>query len=217
MNRKTKKLVTVGMLCALAYLTAVAGRVPMILFLKYDPKDVVIAVGGLIYGPVVSFMIAVTVSVVEMVTVSSTGIWGCLMNIISSCSFACTASFVYARKRKLSGAMLGLLCGVCSMSVVMLLWNYLVAPIYMGIPRGEMTALLFSAFLPFNLLKGGLNAAVTILVYKPVITALRRSRLIEFGETSGKMRFHVWAVLTALLIIIACVLVIIYKNVLFNG
>jgi len=41
----------VGMLCALAYVVVVVGRIPIILFLKYDPKDVIIAIGGLIFGP----------------------------------------------------------------------------------------------------------------------------------------------------------------------
>ena len=45
---KTKKLTIIGMLCALAYIAVVVGRIPLVLFLKYDPKDVVIVIGGLI-------------------------------------------------------------------------------------------------------------------------------------------------------------------------
>ena len=48
MNNKTKKLTTFGMLCALAYVVAAVGRIPLVLFLKYDPKDIIIAIGGLI-------------------------------------------------------------------------------------------------------------------------------------------------------------------------
>lgn len=33
---KTKKLTTIGMLCALAYVAVVVGRIPLVLFLKYD-------------------------------------------------------------------------------------------------------------------------------------------------------------------------------------
>lgn len=42
MNTKTKKITTIGMLSALAYAVVVVGRVPLVLFLKYDPKDIVI-------------------------------------------------------------------------------------------------------------------------------------------------------------------------------
>ena len=62
---------------------------------------------------------------------------------------------------------------------MMLLWNYLIAPIYMGYPRAAVAKLLLPVFLPFNLLKGGLNASVTMLLYKPVVTILRRSYLAE--------------------------------------
>ena len=121
--RKTKKLATIGMLCTLAYVAAAVGRFPLVLFLKYDPKDVIIVIGGLIFGPLTSFAITVIVSVVQMFTISGTGILGCIMNIISSCSFACTAALIYQKKRKLSGATFGLFCGWGCQVVVMMLWN----------------------------------------------------------------------------------------------
>ncbi|MDO4307920.1 MAG: ECF transporter S component [Eubacteriales bacterium] len=208
MNDKTKKLTTVGMLCALAYVVAAVGRIPLVLFLKYDPKDVIIAISGLIFGPLTSFLIAFIVSLAEMVTISENGIIGCLMNIISSCSFACTAAFIYSKKRKLSGAIGGLFCGWGCQIVVMLLWNYLITPIYMGYPREAVVELLIPAFLPFNLIKGGLNASITMLLYKPVVTALRRSRLIETTQMAEKSRLKVGVILVALLIIITCTLFI---------
>ena len=44
MNRKTKKLTAVGMLCNFAYVATVIGRIPLVRFLKYDPKDIIIAI-----------------------------------------------------------------------------------------------------------------------------------------------------------------------------
>lgn len=182
MNSKTKKLTTVGMLCTFAYVATVIGRIPLVLFLKYDPKDIIIAISGLIFGPLTSFSVALIVSLVEMLTISENGILGFLMNVISSCSFACTAAFIYKKKRKLSGAMTGLFCGWGCMVLVMLFWNYLITPIYMGYPREAVAELLVSAFLPFNLIKGGLNAAMTMILYKPIITVLRHSHLIETNQ-----------------------------------
>ncbi|MCI8356378.1 MAG: ECF transporter S component [Lachnospiraceae bacterium] len=184
MNSKTKKITTVGMLCALAYLAVAAGRIPLILFLKYDPKDVVIVIGGLIFGPWVSFVISFLVSLAQMLTISENGVLGFLMNVISSCSFACTAAWVYQKRRTRRGAMAGLLVGWGCMVCVMLLWNYLIAPIYMGCTRQEIASLLIPAFLPFNLIKGGVNAGITALIYKPVVRALRHSHLVEPRERS---------------------------------
>ncbi|MCX4300233.1 MAG: ECF transporter S component [Lachnospiraceae bacterium] len=104
MNSKTKKLTTVGMLCAFAYVATVIGRVPLVLFLKYDPKDIIIAISGLIFGPLTSFSVALIVSLVEMFTISENGILGFLMNVISSCSFACTAAFIYRKKTQTIGS-----------------------------------------------------------------------------------------------------------------
>lgn len=175
---KTTKLVTVSMLCAIAYTAVLVGRIPLILFLKYDPKDIIITIGGLLFGPVTAFLMAVIVSLVEMCTISATGVIGCVMNIISSCSFACTASFVYQKRKDFPGAFMGLSIGCVVMTTAMLLWNYLIAPIYMGYPREEVVKLLLPAFLPFNVIKSVLNAAGTILLYKPVVSVLRRLRLI---------------------------------------
>ena len=200
------------MLCAIAYVLAVVGRIPLVLFLKYDPKDIIIAISGLIFGPLTSFLIALVVSLVEMVTVSENGIIGCSMNIISSCSFACTAAFIYKRKHKLSGALFGLFCGCSCQVVVMMLWNYLIAPIYMGYPREAIVELLIPAFLPFNLIKGGLNAAITMLLYKPIVTALRRSNLVESKQDSGKVRINIGVLLVALLMLMTCVLLMLSFN-----
>ena len=168
MKDKTRRTVITGMLCALAYTTAVVGRVPMVLFLKYDPKDVVIAAGGLLFGPLTALAAAVTASLLEMLTVSENGILGCFMNIISSCSFACTAAIIHQKRRTVRGAALGLFCGWGCMVAVMLFWNYLIAPVYMGCSREAVLELMLPAFLPFNLMKGGLNMAVTMLLYRPV-------------------------------------------------
>ena len=167
--KNTKKLVTAGMLCALAYAAAAVGRVPLVLFLKYDPKDVVIAVGGLLFGPLTSAAVALTVSLAEMFTISENGILGFFMNVVSSCSFACPAALVYRKWRTFAGAAAGLLCGWGCMVAVMLFWNYLVAPVYMGCTRDEVAKLLLPAFLPFNLIKGGMNAAITLLLYRSVV------------------------------------------------
>lgn len=206
MDSKTKKMTTIGMICAVTYVVMLVGRVPIILFLSYDPKDIVITIGGFIFGPLVSFFIALIVAVVEMFTVSGTGIIGCIMNVLSSCSFACTAAFVYKKKHNLSGAVIGLLSGCGLMVIVMLLWNYLITPIYMGYPREAVAELLLPAFLPFNLIKGGLNAAFTMLLYKPIVTALRRSHLVEGEAGSGKAKINIGMILISLLIIATCVL-----------
>lgn len=111
MNSKTKRVTTIGMLCAITYVTMVVGRIPIILFLKYDPSDVIVTLGGFIWGPMTSCIVSVIVATLEMITVSDTGILGCIMNIVQTLSFACTASVIYKKKHTLSGAVIGLASG----------------------------------------------------------------------------------------------------------
>lgn len=215
---RTKKIATIGMLSAMAYVVTLFIHffgVPIVLFLKYDPKDVIITMGGFMYGPIAAAVISVVVSFVEMFTISSTGWWGLLMNIIQSCSFACTAALIYKKIRSIKGAIIGLLTAWIFTTGVMILWNYLITPIYMGYPREAVVKLLIPAFLPFNLIKGGLNAAITILLYKPLVTALRKARLVEMPKVTseqngGKFKLYIWVIVAAVLIIIACVLFILH-------
>lgn len=209
---KTTKLVTISMLCAIAYVAVLVGRIPLVLFLKYDPKDIMIAMGGFIFGPVTALFMSVIVSVLEMCTISGTGPIGCVMNIISTCSFACTASFVYQKRRTLSGAVMGLGFGCVSMITVMLLWNYLITPIYIGYPREQVVKLLLPVFLPFNMVKSGLNASFLMLLYKPVISVLRRSHLIEPAQTTQQTQIHIGIRLAAILVVITCILYILSCN-----
>ena len=152
-------------------------------FLQMDLKDTVICIGGFIFGPLAAAVIAIVVAVVEMFTVSDTGIIGLIMNVLATVAFCCTASFVYKKVHSKKGAVIGLALGTVCLTVVMLLWNYLITPIYMEMDRAVVAAMLPTVFLPFNLVKGGLNMAVILLLYKPVVTALRRARLVPESQT----------------------------------
>ena len=207
---RTKKMAVLAMLSALAFVAVVVCRIPVVLFLKYEPKDVIITLGGFLYGPLAAVAISVVTALVEFFTISDTGIWGFFMNVLSSCAFAVVASVIYHRRRTLLGAAIALLAGVVATTSVMLLWNYLVTPIYMGVPRGEVVKLLIPAFLPFNLLKGTLNAGLLMLLYQPVVTALRRARLVEQTGTPkrGRWRTYLGVCAVALVVVGGCVLAV---------
>lgn len=202
----TRALVNISLLSALAFLSVFIFRIPVVSFLKYEPKDVFIVLAGFLYGPTATVLMSVVVSVVEMFTISDTGIIGCIMNIISTVSFAGTASLIYYKKRSLSGAIIGLLCGVFLTTGIMLLWNYLITPMYMGYPRSAVKAMLVPVFLPYNLVKSGLNMAVVLLLYKPYIALLRQMNIIpredETRESKGKLIFY-WII--GVFILITCI------------
>ena len=206
MNKRTalRKLILLSVFAAIAYIMVSLIRIPVVLFLKYEPKDVIITIAGFLLGPLSSLIVSAVVSLIEMVSISETGPIGCLMNLLSTCSFACVAALIYKKKHSLWGAVLGLAAGTVSMVAVMLLWNWLITPIYMGYPREAIEALLLPAFLPFNLLKAGLNSSLVLGLYKPLTSALRRTRLLPEAADAKSAKPGLY--LFALALLATCIL-----------
>ena len=203
-----KKIAIVGMFCAMSFVAVLLGKViPNVAgFLSYDPKDAVVAIAGFLFGPLYSVIISVLVSVLELLSISGTGIIGCLMNVVSTVGFAAPAAFVYKKMRSYQGAVFGLIIGVCFMTITMLLWNYAVTPIYMEVQREVVVGMLLPVFLPFNTIKGGLNAALTLLLYKPLVITLRRAKLVPASQNEGEkktIRFSFLWIALGLLIVFA--------------
>ena len=196
-----KNLVLIAMLAAVAYLMVALIRIPVVLFLNYEPKDVIITIGGFLLGPMASFLVSLVVSLVEMVTFSSTGPIGALMNLLSTCAFTCTAAVIYKKRHTMTGAILGLGLGAVTMIVVMLLWNWLITPLYMGVSRQAVEGMLLPVFLPFNTLKACLNSAFVLILYKPLVSALRKTGLVaQKPSKSGSVKAGIYLLAGALLV-----------------
>ncbi|HIS72586.1 MAG TPA: ECF transporter S component [Candidatus Scatomorpha pullicola] len=182
----TKKLATLAMLSALAFaIMAVSKLLPSVEgFLDFDFKDVVICIAGFVYGPLSALAMIVVVCILEMLSpFSSSGIIGCIMNIVATASFCCPACYIYKHNHTMKGAVLGLVTGLVLLIITMLAWNYFLTPIYRGMPREAVADMLLPIFLPFNAVKGGLNMTATLLLYKPVVGALRSAKLIPESES----------------------------------
>ena len=210
----TRTLTLMAMLAAMAYVAMLVTRpLPQVAgFLSYDLKDVVVVIGGFILGPLPALLITVVVSLVEMITVSHTQFIGFAMNVLSTGAFALPAALVYGRWRRLRGAAAGLALGVVCMTLVMLAWNLILTPLYMHVSREAVTAMLLPTFLPFNLAKGGLNAGITMLIYKPVSGALRRAGLLpERAPGSPARTFSLPVTLLSVFVVVTCALVLFLK------
>ena len=205
----TRYMAAVAMFAALSFVSVLIAKViPNVAgFLSYEPKDAVIVIAGLLYGPLTSVLISVIVSLIEMLTISSTGPYGFLMNVISTCAFAVPAAWYYQKHKTQKDAVIGLCFGVITMVVAMLLWNYIITPFYMGVSRETVAGMLMSVFLPFNLVKGGINAGLTLLLYKPVVGVLRKAGLAQPSSTgSDKRVFNPGFTLFAVAVLVTCVL-----------
>lgn len=203
----TKVMVSMAMLTGIAYIVMLASKLmPSVMFLDFDFKDVIICIGGFTFGPMAAAIISILVAFIEMITISTTGPIGFIMNALATCAFCCTASFIYKKMHTKKGAVLGLACGVVCLVGVMLLWNYLVTPFYMGQPREAIAAMLLPVFLPFNLAKGGMNMAATLLLYAPVVAALRKAGVVPPSQSSQGKKFSAGFLLFSLALMVTFVL-----------
>ena len=218
---KEKKRVDVRRMTAVAMFAALAYAIHFIhipvMFLNLDFKDVIITVCGMYFGPISGLAVAVIVPVIETVTVGGTGIYGMIMNILSSATFVGTASLIYRYKKTLSGAVAGLAASVFSMIAVMIAANLLITPYYMGVSIAEVGALIPKILLPFNAVKAVLNASLTLCVYKPLTSVLRRTgfgkaeKTVEAGkqmpsELNKRHSILIWIIGGAIAVASLCVI-----------
>ena len=196
-NRKTAarsrevimKLSGAALFAALAYVSVFVFRIK-VQFLTFDAKDAILAIGGMVFGPVTALVTSLLAALLEMISVSDTGFYGFIMNFLSSASFAFFASLVYKYRRSFSGALLGLGAGVAAMTAVMMGANLALTPLYlskMGVPGADVSfvaGLIPKLLLPFNLTKSLLNAGLALLLYKPAVTAMRAAKMLP--KTEGR-------------------------------
>lgn len=207
----TKKLVVLALLSAIGFISMMLLKIPVVSFLKYEPKDIFITLAGFLYGPLSSMAVAAVTALLEF-PISETGVIGLVMNFLSSASFACVASLIYHKRDSLSSAVIGLLCGMASMTTAMMLWNYLISPLYYHMPRTDVVPMLTTVFLPFNLIKSGINASLTMLLYQPFMRVLVQCGFVSEKHGATKQKRMLSVMLVSLLIFVGCCVVIYFMN-----
>ena len=208
-NASLKKLSVTAMLCALAYICMFVFKFK-VGFLTFDLKDAVLTVIAFLYGPVYGVVSSVLVALLEFVSVSDTGVYGLIMNALSSAVFTFTCGVIYKYRRTLLGAVLGSISAVFATTAVMLVANIFITPFYMGVGRQEVAAMIPTLLLPFNIIKGIVNAAITMIIYKPITAALKKVGLSTGNAQKTNIKRFIPIVLCALALLIVAVLLILF-------
>lgn len=204
-----KKISVTAMLCALAYICMFVFKFK-VGFLTFDFKDAILTVIAFLYGPLYAVASSVVVAAIEFVSVSDTGLYGFIMNALSSAVFTATCGIFYKYRHTLLGAIMGSVSAVFAMTAVMLVANIFITPLYIeGATRGQVAAMIPTLLLPFNLIKGVVNAAVTMIIYKPITSALKRARLCSnLGKKTDVTKFIPLAVIALMLFVIAVFIIL---------
>jgi riboflavin transporter FmnP len=146
---------------------------------------------GFLMGPLFALILAVINALLQIMFMGG-GPVDVIMNVISTATFAVTAAFIYRRMHTKTGAFIGLVSGTLLCIASMAVWNYVVDPYYFQISQ-EVVAGMIPAISLFNLIKCGLNAGITLFVYKPVVTALRKAGLAKPSESREGTKGMAWA------------------------
>lgn len=170
MNFTAKKLTTMAMFTAISIVLVSLIHFPIFpaaTFLEYDPADIPIFIATFLFGPFTGLILTLLVSVIQGLTVSAqSGIIGIIMHFVATGSFTLLAGFLYKKMPSKKGLLFSSIAGALLMTIVMVLWNLILTPIFMGAPRAAVVALMLPAIIPFNLIKAGLNAALAAVIYQ---------------------------------------------------
>ena len=184
---RVRRLVFMALFTALAYTSTLIIH-PKVMFLTFDVKDAIITLAAMSFGPVAGVVISGLVAFIEFISISETGIYGFIMNFLSSATFSVVASVIYKYKKTMLGGIIGLVASVFGTTAVMLLANILITPYFMKSSTEEVLKLIPTMLLPFNFLKSMANAGLVIGFYKPVSNALKAARAVKRKEEE-KLKF----------------------------
>lgn len=190
-----KEIAKIGILSAVAALLMLL-ELPLFFvpgFYKLDFSEVMVLLGAFSMGPVAGIVIeGVKILLNFALDGSTTAGIGELANFLIGCSLIVPAAIVYKRKKTRKNAMIGLITGIVLMATVSAILNYYVLiPVYsfayelplekiigMGTKINpaiqNLKQFVLYATIPFNLVKGILSGALTLLIYKKVSTLLHR-------------------------------------------
>lgn len=215
-TQKVKKLCMAAMFSALAFASMFVMRIN-VTFLTCDAKDAIVTIAGLLFGPIYSLGISLVVSTIEFISIGDTGFWGYLMDFLSTAIFSCSCALIYKYKKNIRGAVVGLVAAALTMTAFMLLFNLFIVPLYTpGYTTAAVAAMVPKLFLPFNLTKGILNAALVLVLYKPASNAMKAIKIlptanmekgVDSSRANGNVKFSLMVTLVGLVAAAICLLV----------
>lgn len=194
-KRKIDYLTKVGMLGAVAVLLMFL-EVPLPLlpvFLKLDISDLPAVIGAFALGPGAAVWIEFIKNGIHAINTQTVGI-GELANFLVGAAFTVPMGYLYKVRPDFSGVSLALITGTLSMVFAASILNYFVLlPLYQAVlhfPLDKLVAMgtaanpqivdlktfITFAIAPFNLIKGIVIAAFTLLIYKKVLPLLRLAK-----------------------------------------
>jgi len=116
----------------------------------------------------------VIVSVIQGLTVSAgSGFIGIIMHIVATGSFVIIFGLITRKNKGMVRSVIALIAGILTMTTIMVLWNLLLTPLFLGASMEDVLPLMLPAIIPFNLIKASANGIIAFLLGKSVKAVLK--------------------------------------------
>ena len=188
----TKQLVTMALMCAIGVLLSFIEfpLLPGVTWLKFDASNMPAMVSGFAFGPGAGVAVGILTAIIHGLLMAD--FTGALMNVLTVTCFVLPAAIIYKKKRTYPAAIGGLVLSIIAALAAAIVGNLIVTPMWLGVPFEAVTAMIIPILIPFNLLKGLLNAILTLVIYKSISNLITpkkdqtkgRSTVITFSDVS---------------------------------
>ena len=197
-NNKTRKLVEIGMLGAIAtVLMLFEFPIPFIAppFYELDFSEVPVLVGAFALGPMAGASIELVKILINLlINGTATAFVGEIGNYLLGCSFIIPAALIYKKRKTKKNALIAMVIGTIVMTVFGCFLNaYILLPTYataFGMPIdtivgmgsainaniNDVMTFVIIAVAPFNIIKGIIVSVITLLIYKHISPILKGNR-----------------------------------------
>lgn len=197
-NNKTRKLVEIGMLGAIAtVLMLFEFPIPFIAppFYELDFSEVPVLVGAFALGPMAGATIELVKILINLlINGTATAFVGEIGNYLLGCSFIIPAALIYKKHKTKKNALIAMVIGTIVMTVFGCFLNaYVLLPTYataFGMPIdaivgmgsainaniNDVMTFVIIAVAPFNIIKGIIVSVITLLIYKHISPILKGNR-----------------------------------------
>ena len=187
----TKTITMTALLAAISYVLAFL-EFPVPLspsFVRMDLSDLPALIGAFAFGPVTGVMIELIKNVLQLLSTSTGGI-GELANFLMGASYVLAAGFIYKYKKTKKMAIWACIISSVVMGIVATIANYFILiPLFETFMPLDQLLASFGMFLPFikskldivlfpfNIIKGLVIGAITMITYKKLTPVLKGENL----------------------------------------
>ncbi|RIP34284.1 ECF transporter S component [Staphylococcus gallinarum] len=173
MQQQTKRLITISMLSAVAFiLMFIKFPLPFLPpYLTLDFSDVPALLATFTLGPIAGIIVEIIKNLLNFLFNIGDPI-GPLANFLAATSFILTAFYIAKNKNNAKSILTGLTAATLVMTLVLSILNYFVLlPLYGMIMNlsdvfGNLKIIIVSGVIPFNIIKGIVISIIFILLYK---------------------------------------------------